>query len=308
MPEWLTWLLVGKIVIVFVFIIMVLSSIMTVEQAEVVVIHRFGKFARIGRSGLNFMIPIIESMYAVVQLKQDVHTVKFETITQDQAVVGFETTILVQPFDDTEETLKKIAYKFVTREMYQQALAASLEASARAFVSGKKQSEILGMRTELVKVIKTDIDEQFESWGQHLVDLQINNISFAKSIMESMENIVAAKNALIAAETEGQALLVRKTKEAEAVGKAIVIAAQAEATAAQERGRGLAKFREEVGKGLGESVKALESQGISGEFMTLAMWTETLRDVAKDGKGNTIFLDGSTDGMKRLLASTAHVK
>ena len=31
------------------------------------------------------------------------------------------------------------------------------------------------------------------------------------------------------------------------------------------------------------------------------MWTEAIKNFASDGKGNVIFLDGSTDGMNKTL-------
>jgi len=38
--------------------------------------------------------------------------------------------------------------------------------------------------------------------------------------------------------------------------------------------------------------------------LALTLWTETIRDVAKDGKGNVLFLDGNLgtmdDAMRRL--------
>ncbi len=148
-----------------------------------------------------------------------------------------------------EETIKRVAFKFISDKDLMQALIRTVEGSIRAFVATKRQAEILLLRREIVEFVKDQIDHSLEDWGYHLQDLQINDITFDKQIMESMSRVVASNNLKAAAENEGQALLITKTKGAEAEGNAIKIAAEAEREAARLRGQGVALFREEVAKG-----------------------------------------------------------
>jgi len=129
----------------------------------------------------------------------------------------------------------------------------------------------------------------------------VNDIQFDAEVMQSMSRVVAAKNAQTAAEFEGQALLIQRTKEAEAEGAAIRIAAENEATAARLRGEGLAQFREAIAVGFSESAKKLEDAGLDPAILLFSMWTETMRDAAKEGTGNTIFLDGNITTMEQTL-------
>ena len=76
----------------------------------------------------------------------------------------------------------------------------------------KKQAEILGQRKEIVEYVKDQIDQTLEKWGYHLQDLQINDITFDKVVLDSMSKVVASNNLKAAAENEGQALLITKTK------------------------------------------------------------------------------------------------
>ena len=101
-------------------------------------------------------------------------------------------------------------------------------------------------RREIVDFVKEQIDNSLEEWGYHLQDLQINDITFDQVVMESMSKVVASNNLKAAAENEGQALLITKTKAAEAEGNSIKISAQAEKEAAQLRGQGVALFRQEI--------------------------------------------------------------
>lgn len=97
-----------------------------------------------------------------------------------------------------------------------QALVRSIEGSIRSFVATKKQAEILGLRNEIVDDVKSNLDQTLNGWGYHLLDLQINDITFDEEIVKSMSRVVASNNLKAAAENEGQALLITKTKGAEA--------------------------------------------------------------------------------------------
>ena len=276
-------------------------SIKTVDQATVGVITMFGKYRRVINPGLNFLIPVLERVAVWVPVQNQTVQLKFSAITGDQAAVHFTATIIYTVSDHDPETVKLVAFKFINAASFQTALNSAIEASVREFVATKKQAEVLGLRQEIVIHAKTTLDEQVASWGYTISDLQINDVSFDAQVMESMSRVVAAKNAQTAAEFEGQALLITKTKNAEAEGAAIRIAAENEAEAARLRGEGLAHFRRALAQGLSESAEVLEQNGIDPSILIFSMWTETIRDAAKEGAGNTIFIDGNMSTMEEAM-------
>lgn len=225
----------------------------------------------------------------------------FQAITQDQANVYFKAMLLYSVFDNREETLKNVAFKFVNDRDFMTALIRTIEGSIRGFVATKRQAEILALRKEIVESVKEGIDAVLESWGYHLIDLQLNDITFDEVITKSMAQVVASSNLKAAAENEGQALLITKTKAAEAEGNAIKISAEAEKIAAQMRGEGIALFRKEVAKGMSDAAIEMKEADLDSSFLLFSMWTEAIKNFASDGKGNVIFLDGSTDGMNKTL-------
>jgi regulator of protease activity HflC (stomatin/prohibitin superfamily) len=225
----------------------------------------------------------------------------FQAITQDQANVYFKAMLLYSVFDNREETLKNVAFKFVNDRDFMTALIRTIEGSIRGFVATKRQAEILALRKEIVESVKEGIDSVLEAWGYHLIDLQLNDITFDEVITKSMAQVVASSNLKAAAENEGQALLITKTKAAEAEGNAIKISAEAEKIAAQMRGEGIALFRKEVAKGMSDAAIEMKEADLDSSFLLFSMWTEAIKNFAADGKGNVIFLDGSTDGMNKTL-------
>ena len=282
-------------------ILIVLSGLVTVQQGTVAVVTMFGKYQRILNPGLNFKIPVLESIYRRISTQNKSIELDFQAITQDQANVYFKAMLLYSVINNTEETLKNVAFKFVNDRDFMTALIRTIEGSIRGFVATKKQSEILSLRNEIVESVKHNIDDVLEQWGYHLQDLALNDITFDEAITKSMAQVVASSNLKAAAENEGQALLITKTKAAEAEGNAIKISAEAEKIAAQMRGQGIALFRKEVAKGMSEAANEMTTADLDSSFLLFSMWTEAIKNFATDGKGNVIFLDGSTDGMNKTL-------
>jgi regulator of protease activity HflC (stomatin/prohibitin superfamily) len=257
---------------VIILILGAVSGFVTINQGLIGVVTMFGKYRRIMRPGLNFKIPFLEQIYKKVSIQNRSVELEFQAVTVDQANVYFKSMLI-----------------------------RTVEGSIRAFVATKRQAEVLNVRRDIVENVKEQVDIQLESWGYHLQDLQINDITFDQAIIESMSKVVASNNLKAAAENEGQALLITKTKAAEAEGNSIKIAAEAERQAAQLRGQGVALFREEVAKGMSQAAEQMKQANLDTNVILFSMWTEAIKNFAEYGKGNVIFLDGSADGMQKTM-------
>lgn len=294
------WISPGMIWLVL-LVLLAFSGLVTVKQGFIDVVTMFGKYRRILRPGLNFKIPFLERVARTVSIQNKSVELEFQAVTQDQANVYFKSMLLYSVQNADEETIKKVAFKFFSDKDLMQALVRTIEGTIRAYVATKRQSEILGLRREIVNFVKEEIDVSLEGWGYHLIDLQINDITFDALILESMSRVVASHNLKAAAENEGQALLITKTKGAEAEGNAIKISAEAEREAARLRGQGVALFRQEVAKGMTEAAEQLKQANLDTNVILFSMWTEAIKNFAEVGKGNVIFLDGSSDGMQKTM-------
>ena len=287
---------IAGIVVAAIVLLTILAGLRTVNQGTVAVTTIFGKYRRTLRPGLNVVVPFIEKIFRRISVQNRAVELQFQAITFDQANVYFTAMMVYGAISESEDTVKNIAFKFVSEKDFLTALVRSVEGSTRGFVATKKQAEILVLRAEIVSEVKDNLDHVIETWGFHLIDLQLNDITFDQAITTSMAQVVASNNLKAAATNEGDALLIRKTKEAEALGTAVRIEAEAERTAAQLRGQGVALFREEVARGL-----ALATDTVDSSLILFSMWTETIRQMAEHGKGNVLFLDGSPDGMEKQM-------
>lgn len=289
-------------IVLLLFLAAVLFSCwVTVNQGYINVVTLFGKYRRILRPGLNFKLPFLEQVYSRISIQNRSVELEFQAVTADQANVYFKSMLLYAVQNAEEETIKKVAFKFISDRDLMQALTRTIEGSIRSFVATKRQAEILGLRKEIVEFVKDQIDHSLEEWGYHLMDLQINDITFDKAIIESMSKVVASNNLKAAAENEGQALLITKTKAAEAEGNAIKISAEAEKEAAKLRGQGVALFRQEVAHGMSEAAEEMRRANLDTNVILFSMWTEAVKNFAEAGNGNVIFLDGSSQGMENTM-------
>jgi regulator of protease activity HflC (stomatin/prohibitin superfamily) len=293
--------MLGTIIFFSILVILVFLGLVTVNQGTIAIITMFGKYRRILQPGLRFRIPLIESIFRRVSIQNQSIELEFQAVTIDQANVYFKSMLLYSVQNSEEETMKKVAFKFISNKDLMQALVRTVEGSIRAYVATKRQAEVLTARREIVDFVKEQIDNSLEEWGYHLQDLQINDITFDQVVMESMSKVVASNNLKAAAENEGQALLITKTKAAEAEGNSIKISAQAEKEAAQLRGQGVALFRQEVAKGMTEAAEEMKQANLDTNVILFSMWTEAIKNFAEYGKGNVIFLDGSPDGMDKTM-------
>ncbi len=283
------------------FAVLLIGSVSVIKQGYVGVAVLFGKYSRVLRPGLNFRIPFIETVYKKISLQHRSVELEFQAITNDQANVNFKALIIYAVQNEQEETVKKAAFKFVDERSFMQALIRSIEGSIRSFVATKKQSDILSLRKEIVDEVNAHIDHELNDWGFHLINLQINDISFDEAIMRSMAQVVATNNMKSAAENEAQAQYISKTRVAEAEAQAKRVVAQAERDADRLRGEGNALLRKQVADGLAEAGKTMEANGVDPSFMLYTMWLDAMKFVASHSHGNILSFDGSMDGFEKTL-------
>src|SRR5437762_3516428 len=282
----------------------------SVPQATVAIITVFGKYRRVMREGLNMKMPF-ESVFQRLSLQNRALQLEFQAITQDQANVKFATMVLYAVAAADEESIKKAVFSFASPQEFQLALQRTIDGSIRQFVATTKQSDILGMRAEIVDHTKKNLDEVVSSWGYVVLDIQITDMTFDKEIMDSMARVVSSKNLLAAAANEGAALLVKRTKDAEAEAAYKTIGAEAEKKAASLRGEGLALFRRNVADGMKDAAESLRVAGVDANFLLFLEYTDALKYIAEHSQGKVIFMDSgagaSTRAVQGILGMNADV-
>jgi regulator of protease activity HflC (stomatin/prohibitin superfamily) len=291
---------IGIVIVLIIGLFFLFSWFRSVPQSTVAVITVFGKYSRIMREGLNVKLPW-ETVFQRLSLQNRALQLEFQAITQDQANVRFATMVLYTVASSEEETIKKAVFSFATPQEFQLALQRTIDGSIRQFVATTKQADILGMRAEIVDHTKKNLDEVVSSWGYVVRDIQITDMTFDREIMDSMAHVVSSKNLLAAASNEGAALLVKRTKDAEAEAAFKTIGAEADKKAAALRGEGLALFRKNVAEGMKEAAESLRHAGVDSNFLLFLEYTDALKYVADHSEGKVIFMDSGAGASTRAV-------
>jgi len=202
-----------------------------------------------------------------------------------------------------EDAIKKAVFSFASPQEFQLALQRTIDGSIRQFVATTKQSDILGMRAEIVDHTKKNLDEVVLAWGYVVRDIQITDMTFDQVIMDSMARVVSSKNLLAAAANEGAALLVKRTKDAEAEAAYKTIGAEAEKKASALRGEGLALFRTNVADGMKTAAQNLKDAGVDANFLLFLEYTDALKYVADHSAGKIVFMDSGAGAATRTVQS-----
>ena len=114
------------------------GSLFTINQGYIGVITMFGKYRRIVRPGLNIKIPILETVAKKVSIQNRSVELEFQAVTRDQANVYFKSMLLYSVQNAEEDTIKKVAFKFIADRDLMQALIKTIEGNIRSFVATKR--------------------------------------------------------------------------------------------------------------------------------------------------------------------------
>ena len=275
--------------IVFVFLavvalfllITIAKTYYTVRTASAGVVERFGKFDRITRPGLHFLIPFAERVYFVdLQVKQAQFQV--ETKTHDNVFVQIPVSVQYAVLDD------KIADAFYKLSAPQKQIESFVFNSILGHVPKLTLDETFEQQSGISVAVKVELDNIMSGFGFNILTALVTDIIPDIKVKAAMNDINAAQRAQVAAQARGEAEKILKVKQAEA---------EAESKALQ--GKGIAAERQAIIDGLSASIEHFQ-QGVPGatseDVMALVLLTQyfdTLRDIGTRGGTNTLFLPNS---------------
>jgi regulator of protease activity HflC (stomatin/prohibitin superfamily) len=273
--------LVFLAILVLFLLILVAKTYYQVRTATAGVVEKFGKFDRITRPGLHFLIPFAERVYFVdLQVKQAQFSV--ETKTRDNVFVQIPVSVQYQVLDD------KIADAFYRLSAPQKQIESFVFNSILGHVPKLTLDETFEQQSGISIAVKTELDATMSGFGFNILNALVTDIIPDDKVKAAMNDINAAQRAQVAAQARGEAEKILKVKQAEA---------EAESKALQ--GKGIAAERQAIIDGLSASIEHFQ-KGVPGatseDVMALVLLTQyfdTLRDIGTRGGTNTLFLPNS---------------
>jgi len=233
------------ILVIGLAIFAVVRSVRIVPQARAGIVERFGRYHRTLPAGLNLVMPFIDRLRPLIDLREQVVSFPPQpVITKDNLVVGIDTVIYFQVTDPKAATYEIANYVAAVEQLTVTTL--------RNVVGGMDLDMTLTSRDKINGELRKELDEATGRWGLRVSRVELKAIEPPGSIQDSMEKQMRAdrdkraailsaegakQSAILTAEGEKQAAVLRARGEAEAA----VVRADADATAQATRARGQAQ-------------------------------------------------------------------
>ncbi len=286
-----TFFLLIVAVIAFLVLSIFLGSFFTVQTAEVAIVQRLGKFARVAGPGLNWKTPYLEAVVRRMSMKVQQFDVQVETKTQDNVFVQIPVSIQYKVIPDAvESAFYKLSdpVKQIESMVYNVVLG---------HVPKMKLDDTFLNQADIAGDLRDNLDASMKEYGYSIVKVLISDIV-------PDQKVKAAMNDINAAQREREATVSR----AETNKLLLVKQAEAEAESKRLQGEGIANQRKAIIAGLKDSVEDF-AKTVPGstpqDVMQLVLMTQyfdTLKEVAANDHTNTILIPHTPNTLTDIFA------
>ena len=308
-------------------IIFVAKGVIIVQQAEVVIVERLGKFDRVLESGFNFIIPIIEapraidwkvvqksfdgSTYAMIQkrTKIDLREAVYDfprqnVITKDNVSISINALLYFQIVDP-----KSAVYEI---QNLPDAIEKLTQTNLRNLVGQLDLDESLVSRDKINHELRAILDEATNKWGVKVNRVELQDIIPPSDIQSAMEKQMKAERDRRAAILEAEGLKKSAVLKAEGEKEAAINRAEGDKQANILRAEGVAQARILEADGEKEAIQriinALADKGQPDKYLIAMKYLETMKTITS-GKDNKIVympyeatgILSSVDGIKQMF-------
>src|ERR1700684_160825 len=278
------------IIVLFVLSIF-LGSFFTVQTAQVAIVQRLGKFARVAGPGLNWKTPYLETVVRRLSMKVQQFDVQVETKTQDNVFVQIPVSIQYKIMPDAvEAAFYKLSdpVKQIESMVYNVVLG---------HVPKMKLDDTFLNQADIASDLRDNLDASMKEYGYSIVKVLISDIVPDQKVKAAMNDINAAQREREATVSRAETNKMLSVKQAEA-----------EAESKRLQGEGIANQRKAIITGLKDSVEDF-AKTVPGstpqDVMQLVLMTQyfdTLKEIAANDHTNTILIPHTPNTLSDIFS------
>ena len=282
-------------------IILVARSVRTIPQGENWTVERFGRYTKIMKPGINFMVPLVDAVGAKLNMMETVLDIEGqEVITRDNAMVHADAIAFYQVIDAAQA-----AYE--VRDL-ERALTNLSMTNIRTVIGAMDLDEVLSNRDTINTKLLHVIDDAAHPWGVKVTRVEIKDLRPPVDIVEAMGRQMKAERLKRAEilESEGQkqsailkaeGLREAQIREAEGRRQAADLDAEARERSAEAEAKATTMVSEAISAG---DVQALN-------YFVALKYVESLRDLAASPNSKTIMIPLEAAGIAGAVAGVAEL-
>jgi regulator of protease activity HflC (stomatin/prohibitin superfamily) len=175
--------------------VLIIPSVKKVEEWQRAVVLRLGRFKRVAGPGLFLLVPIIDRVSQVIDIR-----IRVTDFTAQEALTGDSVTVNVDAFAfwlvwDPQKAALEV-------ENYEEAVVLASKAAMRKAVSRNDLSTFLARGDLIEKQIQEEVDRQTTEWGITVQYIEITDLQVPGALQESLSRLAAMER-----EKKGRVLL-----------------------------------------------------------------------------------------------------
>ncbi|HWE64820.1 MAG TPA: SPFH domain-containing protein [Chloroflexota bacterium] len=274
-----------------------------VPQARIGVIQRLGTYNRSAESGLVVVLPFIDTMLPLIDMREQVVSFAPQpVITSDNVTINVTSVVYYQILD-----AKAASYQVAN---LLQAMEQIAQTTLRNVMGSLSLDTSLTSRDEINARLRVVLDEVTERWGVRVNRVELKDISPPKDIQLAMEKQMQAERnkraTVLTAEGEAQAAVLR----AEGAQKALILSSEGQRQASILRAEGDAQALITLQEAQATSVRmvmdAVNASGAPAEAMQL-QYMQMLPKLAANPANKVIVVPADMAGLAGLATSISQI-
>jgi len=315
--------------LVILAIYFVIKGCIIVEQQEVVIVQRLGKYKETLSAGLNFIVPFIDSpknIYKKVTINyRDGSSTSYmqktnridlretvcdfprqSVITKDNVSISINAVLYFQIFNPEKSV-------YGVENLYE-AIEKLTQTTLRQLIGKLELQETLTSRDKINTELRETIDSASDKWGVKVNRIELQDITPPADIQAAMDKQMKAEREKRAMIYEAEGEKESSIRIAEGQKEAAIRQAEGEKEAAILKAEGIAQARmveaEAEKEAINRIIEALSSKGQADKYLIAMKYLETLKEMTTGKDNKVVYLPyeasavmSSLDGIREMLGT-----
>jgi regulator of protease activity HflC (stomatin/prohibitin superfamily) len=167
-------------------LVIVLRSVRVANEWQRAVVLRLGRFTGVRGPGLYLLIPILDRVAQVVDMRIQTTTIVAEqALTRDTVAVGVDAIVFWQ--------VENAEYVAIRITDFQSAIERVAQTSLREMIGATDLSRLLSDRQSADERLRVTISEKTETWGVIIRSVEIKDVSIPRELQDAMSRQAQAE-------------------------------------------------------------------------------------------------------------------